>query len=221
MCSCMSVPCHHCREVELLRQFNVVVTGVGGQGNLLLTQLVANSARKEGFQVQTGETLGMAQRGGSVTSFVRYGKEVSTPIVPNHGSHILISLEPMEALRAIRYVGSSTSVLLNTRRRVPIQVILGEQEYPDLRQIEGILKAVGAIVFAFDAAELGERVGDVRSANVTMLGGMAALGNSCIKVESFKEALKQSLPEKLLHVNLQAFNLGYDIVTSLKSELHR
>ena len=67
--------------------------------------------------------------------------------------------------------------------------------------------------------ELGERAGDVKSANVAMLGGMAALGNSCIKVESFKEALKQTLHEKLLQVNLQAFNLGYDTVTSLKKEL--
>jgi len=206
--------------VELLKQFNVVVTGVGGQGNLLLTRLIANSARKEGFQVQTGETLGMAQRGGSVTSFVRYGNEVSTPIVPNHESHLLISLEPVEALRAIHYVGSSTTVLLNTRRRVPIQVMLGEQEYPDLRKIESKLKSVGATVFALDALQLGERAGDVKSANVAMLGGMAALANSCIKVESFKEALKQTLHEKLLQVNLQAFNLGYDTVTSLKKELH-
>jgi indolepyruvate ferredoxin oxidoreductase beta subunit len=215
----MSIPRYHCREVELLKQFNVVVTGVGGQGNILLTRLIANSARKEGFQVQTGETLGMAQRGGSVTSFVRYGNEVSTPVVPNHGSHLLISLEPVEALRAIHYVGSSTSVLLNTRQRVPIQVMLGEQEYPDLREIESILKSVGATVFAFDAAELGERAGDVRSANVAMLGGMAALGNSCIRVESFREALKQTLHEKLLQVNLQAFNLGYDVVTSLKKRI--
>ena len=150
----VSILRYHCREVELLKQFNVVVTGVGGQGNLLLTRLIANSARKEGFQVQTGETLGMAQRGGSVTSFVRYGNEVSTPIVPNHESHLLISLEPVEALRAIHYVGSSTTVLLNTRRRVPIQVMLGEQEYPDLREIEGKLKSVGAMVFALDAVRV-------------------------------------------------------------------
>jgi indolepyruvate ferredoxin oxidoreductase beta subunit len=215
----MSIPRYHCREVEVLKQFNVVVTGVGGQGNLLLTRLIANSARKEGFQVQTGETLGMAQRGGSVTSFVRYGDEVSTPIVPNHESHVLISLEPVEALRAIHYVGNSTTVLLNTRRRVSIQVMLREQEYPDMKEIESVLKSVGAIVFAFDAVELGERAGDIRSANVAMLGGMAALGNSCIKVESYKEALKQTLHEKLLQVNLQAFNLGYDAVTSLRKTI--
>lgn len=220
MRSRMSISCNHFGKVEILTVFNVVIVGIGGQGNLLLSRLIATAARLKGFEAQTGETLGMAQRGGSVISFIRYGKDVFTPLVPDHEAHFLISLEPSEALRAIQYVGSSTSVLLNTKKRVPTQVILGEQEYPDLRQIEGNLKSVGAIIFSFDAVELGERAGDVRSANVTMLGGMAALGNSCIKVENFREALKQTLHEKLLQVNLQAFNLGYDIVTSSKSELH-
>lgn len=218
MCSGLSVPSHYCREVEPLKIFNVVVAGLGGQGNLLLSQLIAMVARREGFDVQTGETLGMAQRGGHVNSFVRYGHEVHTPMVPDHEAHVLIALEPVEALRSIRYVGDDTKILLNTKTRPPLSVSLGETKYPNVNDIETALKSMGAEVFAFDAFELAERAGETKSVNVVMLGGMATLGNSSVKVENFKEALKEVVSEKLLQVNLQAFDFGYDAVASLKSE---
>jgi indolepyruvate ferredoxin oxidoreductase beta subunit len=203
--------------VELLKEFNVVVAGVGGQGNLLLSRLIASAAHHEGFDVQSGETLGMAQRGGSVTSFVRYGTRVFTPLVPDHGAHLLISLEPMEALRSIRYVGKSTSVLLNTRPRPPLSVVLRETAYPDIKEIANAFRLVGVVILAFDALQLAERAGDPRCANVAMFGGMAALNISSIRVESYKEALRDILSQKLLQVNMQAFDLGYEAVTRLKS----
>ena len=213
----LSVPCCHPGRVELLKEFNVVVPGVGGQGSLLLSQLIACAARIEGFEVQTGETLGMAQRGGSVIGFVRYGKKVYSPLVPDHEAHILISLEPVEALRSIRYVGSSTLVLLNTEKKRPLGVLLGQEQYPEVKEIEMTLRSAGAKTFAFNAVELAERAGNARSANVCMLGGMAALGSSHIKSESFTKALKEILSEGLLQVNMQAFNLGYETISSLIS----
>ena len=217
----LSIQGNNCRKVELLKEFNVVVTGVGGQGNLLLSRLIAAAAHHEGFDVQTGETLGMAQRGGSVTSFIRYGTEIFTPLVPDHGAHLLISLEPVEALRSIRYVGEFTNVLLNTKSRPPLSVSLGETPYPDIKEIENIFRSVGVDILAFDALELAERAGDPRSANVTMFGGMAALNISSIRVESYKKALKETLSQKLLQVNMQAFDLGYETVTRLKNERGR
>jgi indolepyruvate ferredoxin oxidoreductase beta subunit len=203
--------------VESLKEFNVVVTGVGGQGTLLLSRLIAAAARREGFDVQTGETLGMAQRGGSVISFVRYGQKIFTPIVPDYKADLLISLEPIEALRSIRYIRNATRILLNTRPKPPLSTILGEAKYPDVKEIEAVLKSVDAETFAFDAVKLAETAGDARAANVTMLGGMAALRESSIKVENFREALKEVLPERLIQVNMQAFKLGYDTVILLKS----
>jgi len=213
----LPVPCRHPGRVEPLKEFNVVVAGVGGQGNLLLSQLIACAARLEGFEVQTGETLGMAQRGGSVMSFVRYGKRVYSPLVPDHEAHILISLEPVEALRSIRYVGRCTSVLMNTKEKRPLGVLLGEEKYPEVKEIETTLGSAGAKTFAFNAVELAERAGNAKSANVCLLGGMAALGSSHIKLESFRRALEETLPESLLQVNMQAFNLGYETISSMSN----
>ena len=208
----LPVPCHHTGSVESLNQFNVMVVGVGGQGNLLLSQLIASAARSEGFDVQTGETLGMAQRGGPVMSFVRYGKKVYTPIIPDREAHTLIAIEPAEALRSIRYVGQQTSVLLNTNEKRPLGVLLGEAKYPDLKTILTTLSSTGAKTFTLNARELAERVGNTKTANVCLLGGMAALGNSQIQVESFRSALKETLPERVLQVNMQAFQLGYETI---------
>jgi len=211
-----SVPVQGCDpgRVDLLKEFNVAVAGVGGQGNILLSQLIACAARMEGFEVQTGETLGMAQRGGPVLSFVRYGKRVYSSLIPDHEAHILISLEPVEALRSIRFVGQDTLVLLNTEERRPLSVLLRQQEYPKLEQIEASLRSAGAKIFAFNATELAEKAGNAKSANVCLFGGMAALGKSNIQLDNFKGALKEILSERL-QVNMQAFNLGYETVLSL------
>jgi len=212
----LSVPCRHAGTVEPVNEFNVAIAGVGGQGSVVLAQLIARAAQTDGFEVQTGETLGMAQRGGSVVSFVRYGKRVYTPLVPEHEAHILISLEPAEALRSIRYVGASTSVLLNTRTKRPLGVLLGEQKYPELKEIEATLNSAGAKTFAFDAAELAEKAGNAKSANVCLLGGMAAL-DSHVKLDSYKIALKEVLSERSLQANEQAFGLGYETVLALRN----
>jgi indolepyruvate ferredoxin oxidoreductase beta subunit len=200
--------------VELLNEFNVAVAGVGGQGNILLSQLIANAARMEGYDVQTGETLGMAQRGGPVVSFVRYGERVYSSLVPDHEAHILISLEPVEALRSIRFVGKDTLVLLNTEERRPLSVLLRQQEYPNLEKIVTSLRSAGAKIFAYNATELAEKAGNAKSANVCLFGGMAALGMSHIRLDNFKGALKEILANRL-QVNMQAFDLGYETVLLL------
>jgi indolepyruvate ferredoxin oxidoreductase beta subunit len=157
----------------------------------------------------------MAQRGGSVVSFVRYGERIHTPPVPEYEVHILISLEPAEVLRSIRYVGFSTSVLLSTEANRPVSVLPGEQEYPELKEIEATLNSAGAKTFAFNAAERAEKAGNARSANVCLLGGMAAL-DSHIKLDSYEAALNGILSERSLQVNKEALSLGYKIVSALR-----
>jgi indolepyruvate ferredoxin oxidoreductase beta subunit len=198
--------------VELLKEFNIAIAGVGGQGTILLSHLIADAARMEGFEVQTGETLGMAQRGGPVMSFVRYGKSVHTPLIPDHEADILICLEPLEALRAIRLVGEGTRVLLNTRRKLPLGVLLGEQEYPRNEEIQQSIKSAGGRMIAINATELAKSAGSDKSANICLLGGIAALQASHIRPENFKAALSQTLSEHLSE-NLRAFESGYDTVT--------
>jgi indolepyruvate ferredoxin oxidoreductase beta subunit len=202
--------------MEPMNEFNVTVAGIGGQGSVVLAQLIAAAARIDGFEVQTGETLGMAQRGGSVISFVRYGKKIYTPLVPEHETHILISLEPAEALRSIRYVGPNTTIILNTKEKRPLSVLLGEQKYPTLKEIETTLKSAGAKTYAINAAELAEKAGNAKSANACLLGGMATL-DSHIKLDSYKAALKEILSERSLQVNMQAFSLGYEAVSALRN----
>jgi indolepyruvate ferredoxin oxidoreductase beta subunit len=219
MSNCLPVQRRDWR-VELLKEFNVAVTGVGGQGNILLSHLMASAARMEGFEVQTGETLGMAQRGGPVMSFVRYGKKVYSPIIPDHEADILVSLEPIEAIRAFHFVGQGTWVLLSTKKKPPLSVLLGEQEYPELEEIEASLESVGARTFAMNATELAEKAGNSKSANVCLYGGIAALGISHIRLEYFKSALK-IIPSEQLQANLRAFDLGYENMLSAKSRRGR
>jgi indolepyruvate ferredoxin oxidoreductase beta subunit len=168
----------------------------------------------EGFEVQTGETLGMAQRGGPVVSYVRYGTKIHSSLVPDHEANVLISLEPVEAIRSIRLVGRDTVVLLNTKEKRPLSVQLGEQKYPRLREIEDSLQSAGAKTFAIDATGLAEQAGNAKSANVCLFGGTAALGSSHIQLDNFKNALKEQL-SKQLEVNLRAFGLGYEAINAL------
>ena len=204
-------------RVELLKEFNIAVAGVGGQGNLLLSHLIASAARMEGFEVQTGETLGMAQRGGPVMSYVRYGPKIYSSLVPDHEANLLISLEPVEALRSIRLVGPNTIALLNTKEKRPLSVQLGAQKYPKLQEIITSLESAGAKTFAIAATELAEQAGNAKSANVCLLGGVAALGTSHIQLENFKHVLKEQL-SKQIEVNLEAFDLGYEAIKTLMLE---
>jgi len=183
--------------------------GVGGQGVILMSELLGSAAVSDGLKVRGSEVLGMAVRGGSVVSTVRIGDEVYGPLIPMGKGDILVGLEPAEALRNIAYLSSSGMVILNTRRVVPYTVPLGQSEYPSLEKIIEELGKVANKVITLNATQIAEEAGNPLSANVVMLGALFGTGRLPIRVETIKEAIRARFSAKLASANLKAFDLGY------------
>jgi indolepyruvate ferredoxin oxidoreductase beta subunit len=191
------------------KEFNVLITGVGGQGVILMSELLGKSAVKDRLKVRGSEILGMAVRGGSVTSVIRIGEDVYGPLIPMGKCNALVGMEPSEALRNIAYLSKSSLVILNTAATVPFTVPLGQSSYPSLDQIlEKLNKASGNIV-KLDAAKLAQEAGSLLVTNIVMLGALFGTEQLPIKIATIKETIEERFPAKVAPVNLKAFDLGY------------
>ena len=162
----------------MIEEYNVLIASVGGQGGITLARILSNAALSQGLNVRVGETLGMAQRGGSVQSHVRFGADVYGPLIPKRGSDVLLSLEPAEALRVAKYIGRKTIVIMNTHPVLPTSVLLNETTYPEIDQILSILRKIGGSIYHLNAFELAREAGLTRSLNIVMLAprSIAATG---------------------------------------------
>ena len=194
---------------KIVKEINILIVGVGGQGIILMSELLGNAAVADGLNVKGSETLGMAVRGGSVVSTLRIGSEVYGPLIPMGKGDTLIGLEPVEALRNITYLSKSGLVILNTRKVVPFTVSLGGSEYPSLERIIEKLKMVTNKVITLDASQIAEEAGNPVSTNIVMLGALFATGQLPIKVETIQETIQAHFSAKLAPINLKAFDLGY------------
>ncbi|UCH08526.1 MAG: indolepyruvate oxidoreductase subunit beta [Deltaproteobacteria bacterium] len=197
---------------------SIVIAGVGGQGNILASKIIAEAARLQGLNAIVGEMFGSSQRGGSVASHVRLGDGVLSPISPEHGAQIICGIEPMEALRAaIRYVHPEGLVVTNSRTNQPIAVNMGKLTYPPLEKILGGLESLCAKVVSLDATELAIQAGGAVFTNMVLLGAMSTVDILSLSVDSFEEAISQTVP-KSLQMNLKAFNLGREECLARKTE---
>ncbi len=191
-----------------LKELNVIMAGVGGQGVVLMSEILGNAAVQDGLRVRGSEVLGMAQRGGSVFSNIRFGDEVYAPLTTEGKCDILVALEPSEALRNIQYLNKQSIVIANTRKIVPATVSMGKCQYPELKVIEEKLKEAAGRVILVDAIELAEKAGNRQTTNVVMLGTMFGCGKMPIKLETVKAAILERVPPKAADVNMKAFELG-------------
>jgi len=191
-----------------LKELNVIMAGVGGQGVVLMSEILGNAAVRDGLRVRGSEVLGMAQRGGSVFSNIRFGDEVYAPLTTEGKCDILVALEPSEALRNIQYLNKTSIVITNTRKIVPATVSMGKSQYPELKVIEEKLKEAAGRVILVDAIELAEKAGNRQTTNVVMLGTMFGCGKMPIKLETVKAAILERVPPKAADVNMKAFELG-------------
>ncbi len=195
--------------MEKKEEKNIIIAGVGGQGNILVSQIIAEAALTQGLDVIIGEIFGMSQRGGPVSSHVRIGKKVLGPVSPRHGAHIICGLEPMEALRvAIPYIRSDGLVLMNTRINQPIAVNMGKATYPPIEKILVTLESLCQEVISFDATALAIEAGGAVATNIVLLGALSAVKTLGLTVESYEKAIRQVVP-KFLEMNLKAFHLGH------------
>ena len=194
----------------MIKELNLLITGVGGQGVILMSELLGRAAVADSLRVRGSEILGMAVRGGSVTSAIRIGEDVHGPLIPASKCHILIGMEPSEALRNITYLSKSSLVILNMAVTVPFTVTLGQSEYPSLEEIlEKLDKASGRIV-KLDATQLAQEAGSLLTTNIVMLGALFGTEQLPIKTATIKESIRERFPAKVAPVNLKAFDLGYE-----------
>jgi len=194
----------------MVKEFNILITGVGGQGVILISELLGRAAVTDKLRVRGSEILGMAVRGGSVTSVIRIGEEVYGPLIPTGKCNVLVGMEPSEALRNIACLSKSSLVIINTAITVPFAVSIGESKYPGAEEILSQLgKASGRIV-QLDAAQTAQEAGSRLATNVVMLGALFGTGQLPIKIATIKETIRERFPAKLAPVNIKAFNLGYE-----------
>ena len=183
---------------------SVVLVGVGGQGILLASEVVASAAMHAGFDVKTNEVHGMAQRGGSVIAQIRYGKEVHSPLVSLGTAKVLVSLEKIEALRYSSYLAEGGLAVVSTQVITPVTVSMGAATYPD--QVEDKLAKTFERLILMDAAKVAQDAGNIKAANIALLGAMST--NLDLPEEAWHEAIKGCVKPKFVDLNLKAFEEG-------------
>jgi indolepyruvate ferredoxin oxidoreductase beta subunit len=182
----------------------ILIAGVGGQGILLASDILCRVMMAADLDVKKSEVHGMAQRGGCVTSHVRYGQKVYSPIARKNDVDILVSFEKMDTLRYLDFLKPEGTIIINTEELYPPAVNLGDEVYPEdiiesVRQLFGIVKVV-------DATDLAVRAGNIRAVNTVLLGTIS----SCLPLplELWETVLRNAFSPKLLEANLKAFQLG-------------
>ncbi len=184
---------------------DVVIVGVGGQGVILISDVLGRAAVRAGKPVRGAETHGMAQRGGSVINYTRIGCKFS-PMVPSGGADVLLALEPAEALRFAHYLSQDGIAIVNNRPVLPITVTTGKASYPPVNEILKNLRTVCKDVKLMDATSLAKQAGTAQAMNVVMLGALSRY--IPLPEKLLIDALCDVVPEKYLDVNKNAFELG-------------
>jgi len=187
---------------------NIIVAGVGGQGNVLSSQIIAWAAIRRGHHATVGETFGASQRGGAVMSHIRIGEEKLGPLVPYRKAHILLGFEPVETLRVgSQYLNPHSSVVMNVRPIYPAEVLSGVLEYPDVAMVVEMVRKMCRNFWSFNAVDLALKAGNPAVMNVVMLGALAGTRLTPLKTKDYRQAIVERV-KRLKDVNLQAFELG-------------
>ena len=188
-----------------MKTTSIVLTGVGGQGILLASEIIAKAAGFAGFDVKTNEVHGMAQRGGSVIGQIRYGEQVFSPLVSRGEATVLMSLERIEALRYANYLAPDGLAVVNAQVIVPVTASSGGAIYPE--NAEELLRNTFQNLIYMDANQIATDLGNPKCANVVLLGALStALTN--IADEIWLDAIRQCVKPKFVDLNLQAFAAG-------------
>ena len=185
------------------RVTNVLICGTGGQGILTASEVLSSAAQAAGFDVKKSEVHGMAQRGGSVTSHVRYGEKVYSPLIERGTADIILAMEKLEALRWLHFLGPEGRMLVCDLEINPLTVNIGRAEYPDT---DAMLEESGAPYSLIPAFDVAEELGNMKVVNTVMLGALARRLE--LPAEAWSAAVEERLPERALEVNRKAFEEG-------------
>jgi indolepyruvate ferredoxin oxidoreductase, beta subunit len=189
-----------------LKPMDLLVTGVGGQGVVLASDIIGETAISAGYDVKKTDTLGMAQRGGSVISHLRLAEKVWSPLIKEGEADLLLSFEKLEASRWSHYIRPGAIVIVNTYEQPPLSVSLGQIKYPTDDEIKTSLKRRTDKIYFIDANKRARELGNVKTLNIFMLGCFSVFAP--LDVQVWKDSIIRRMPEKLVDINLKAFELG-------------
>jgi indolepyruvate ferredoxin oxidoreductase beta subunit len=187
-------------------KINIILTGVGGQGVITAANILGKAVLKSKINVFVSEVHGMAQRGGSVNCSVRMG-DVSGPLVSSGTADVILSTEPIEALRYIQYSNKKTKIVTDINPVIPYTVSVGEDKYPDLKDVFSELDKYGEL-YKIDAVKLSKNAGALITKNIVMLGALAATKVLPFKQEILLETILENIPAKFKNMNKKAFESG-------------
>lgn len=189
---------------------NIIVAGVGGQGSILTSHIIAEAAikasekTKNNINVRVGETFGAAMRGGAVASHIRIG-DVYGPLVGKGKADLVLALEPLEGLRiGVEYLADGGTAVLNTQPLSPVDVKIGAAQYPSIDEIKDALQKLCGRVITLDATKLALEAGNAKTVSVVMLGAAFASGILTVARDTMIEAIRERVPKKTLEVNMRA-----------------
>jgi indolepyruvate ferredoxin oxidoreductase, beta subunit len=191
--------------------FNLIITGVGGQGNVMASRVLGNMLSKNGYFVSIGETFGASQRGGSVMSHLRISCESSfSPQIAKGQGHMVVALEPTEALRVLgNYGNPQINVLCNTRPIHSVGVISGEQKYPELEEIKEMIAKLSQNAWYIDATDKAlSLMKNPIFGNIMLVGALAATAVLPLNKDDFETTITQTMPADKVALNMQAFEMG-------------
>jgi len=195
----------------MINEFNVVVCGVGGQGILTFSRILASAAVKLGYNVRVGETLGMSQRGGIVQSFIRFGLGVLSPLIPVGGADVVVSLDYIEALRVFKYASRDSTIIINSNTIPPISALIGDGRMPSLSDVVKVYGEVTNKVYILDADGLAIRAGLPTATNIVLLGFLCKLFQEILPPNILRDTVAENVPSRYVRENILAFDLGFNV----------
>jgi len=199
------------QNLQLMKDpYNIIVTGVGGQGNVMASRVLSNMLSSKGYLITIGETFGASQRGGSVMSHIRVSAESTwSPQIPKGQADMVVALEPVEAIRVLMFYGNpDVKVLSNTRPIYPVGVIAGNLNYPKMEEISESLSGLTESVLFIDATKEAVTLGNPILSNIIMIGAVSGMGVLPVGIDEFNKVIRTMVPMKHLDVNIRAFEIG-------------
>ena len=189
-----------------MEKLDILVTGVGGQGVVLASDIIGETALAAGYDVKKTDTLGMAQRGGSVVSNVRIGPKVRSPMIKEGEVELLLAFEKLEAARWSHFLCPGGIAIINDYEQPPLSVSLGQEKYPTDEDITAALKRQTDRIYLIDGNQLAQELGNVRTLNILMLGCLSVF--TPLEAGIWEASISQRMSEKLRGINLTAFEKG-------------
>ena len=194
-------------------EFSIYMSGVGGQGLVLLSNVMGSACASAGIRAITGEQHGLSQRSGSINIHMRMGEKVRSPLIPIAGADAILALEALEALRHVEYLKPGGVVVMNKRIQHPIIETLGHMKdktakYMSVEDVKSRLSQVTDKIAVIDALEIAKQAGNPLTENVVMLGALSTLEAFPVPEDALKKSISENVPKKAVDVNLKAFDLG-------------